>query len=141
MSISFVLPCFNEEKNLDAAYNSLIKAIKKNKLKYEIIFINDGSSDHTLKILKQLKKYNHIRVLNNKYNKGFAYSFKLDLSKQKQICATSLSDNTFPPTQLSKMIKNYQKYDLILSFHFTREFYKKIYFKSLYIFSEFNIWI
>ena len=56
MSISFVLPCFNEEKNLDGAYNSLIKAIKKNKLKYEIIFINDGSSDHTLKILKQLKK-------------------------------------------------------------------------------------
>lgn len=134
MSISFVLPCFNEEKNLNGAYNALIKAIKKNNIKYEIIFINDGSSDHTLKVLKQLKKkYNHIQVLNNKQNRGFGYSFKLGSFKAKMKYVQLLpSDNTFPTTQLSKMIKNYQKYDLILSYHFDERIFIRRFISKAY---------
>ena len=54
MSISFIIPAFNEETNIENTYKNLIKAIQRVKLKdFEIIFINDGSTDNSLKIIKK----------------------------------------------------------------------------------------
>ena len=45
MSISFIIPAYNEESNIENTYKNLTKAIKNVKLKdLEIIFINDGST-------------------------------------------------------------------------------------------------
>ncbi len=54
-NISIVVPAFNEEKVLTQFYNELKKVLTEIKLKYEIIFIDDGSVDNTLLILKGLK--------------------------------------------------------------------------------------
>ena len=54
--ISIVSPVFNEEENIKKGYEELINIIKQLKYfdSYEIIFVNDGSSDNSLKILKEL---------------------------------------------------------------------------------------
>ena len=57
MSISFIIPAYNEESNIENTYKNLTKAIKNVKLKdLEIIFINDGSTDNSLKIIKKISK-------------------------------------------------------------------------------------
>ncbi len=57
--ISIVLPVFDEEKNLDILYNELINVLECLKTEsYEIIFVNDGSYDNSLQIIKRLASEN-----------------------------------------------------------------------------------
>ncbi|MCK5877599.1 MAG: glycosyltransferase, partial [Candidatus Marithrix sp.] len=51
--ISFVVPIYNEEKNISLLYSKIIDLMIKLKGDWELIFINDGSYDNTLNILKQ----------------------------------------------------------------------------------------
>ena len=53
--ISIIVPCFNEEKTLPLFYEELTKTIHTfGNTEFEFLFINDGSSDNTLEIIKQL---------------------------------------------------------------------------------------
>ena len=54
--ISVVVPCYNEEKALPLFYEELKKNIKDftTNVEFEVIFVNDGSKDNTLKIIKDL---------------------------------------------------------------------------------------
>ena len=71
MSISIIIPCYNYEKLLTQKYLKLKNIIKKIDNKFEIIFINDGSTDNTLKKLKLLrKKDKKIKILSNNINQG-----------------------------------------------------------------------
>jgi len=49
-TLSILIPVYNEEGNLSLLYNKLEGALKKTKKAYEIIFVDDGSSDGTLEI-------------------------------------------------------------------------------------------
>ena len=74
MILSIIIPAFNEEKTII----QILKKISKNstdKVKYEIIVIDDGSTDQTKKLLEDNKNlYNKLLV--NDYNKGKGYSVK-----------------------------------------------------------------
>ena len=52
--ISIIVPVFNEEKNLNKLFQKLLN-LKFNKNKKEIVAINDGSTDNSFNILKNLK--------------------------------------------------------------------------------------
>ncbi len=52
-TLSIVIPVFNEEKNISALYKSLLLEISKLEIfNYEIVFVNDGSTDHSLEEIK-----------------------------------------------------------------------------------------
>ncbi|MGN1145795.1 MAG: glycosyltransferase family 2 protein [Acetatifactor sp.] len=60
--VSVMIPCYNEERNIPVLYQELISQIdKKNKYEWEILFIDDGSKDNTLDIIKELRR-NDARV-------------------------------------------------------------------------------
>ena len=83
MKLSIIVPCYNEEEMVSIFYDTLIKELKKIKINYELIFINDGSKDKTLnelyKICKKNKKVYAIDLSRN-FGKeaamlaGFEYS-------------------------------------------------------------------
>lgn len=53
--ISVIVPCYNEEKALPLFYEELLKNINKfNDVQFEIIFVNDGSNDNTINVIKEL---------------------------------------------------------------------------------------
>jgi glycosyltransferase involved in cell wall biosynthesis len=75
--ISLVIPVHNEEKNIPIVYEETKKVLEdlhQNKgYNYEIIFINDGSSDNTLEVLKNLKSLDfHLEILNMDKQRGQA---------------------------------------------------------------------
>ena len=62
----------------------MLQKLKKTKIKYEVIVINDGSSDNTLRELKSIElKKNYIEILNNRKNFGKSYSIKKGLKVAK----------------------------------------------------------
>ena len=66
MTLSIIVPVYNENKNIIKTINNLHK-LKKNIKKIEIIFIDDFSTDDTLNILNQLsKKKSYVKFFKNK---------------------------------------------------------------------------
>lgn len=72
MKLSFIVPCYNEEKNIPLFFNDVKKSFNNSKYDIEIIFVNDGSKDNTISELKKLlinKQYD-IKIVNFSKNFG-----------------------------------------------------------------------
>ena len=52
MKISLIIPCFNEQEALPLFYDEVTSVLKTMQCAYELLFVNDGSRDETLTILK-----------------------------------------------------------------------------------------
>ena len=65
IDISVVIPLFNEEKNIPVIYSQIREAFKSRSRKFEVIFVNDGSTDKSREVLAELNRSQHdITVLN-----------------------------------------------------------------------------
>lgn len=71
MKLSIVIPTYNEVENVGRLYNELVPALKKLKHAYEIIYVDDGSSDGTRQKLRELNtKDKDVKVLFHRRNFG-----------------------------------------------------------------------
>ncbi len=69
--ISIIIPCYNEEEAIPLFYKEINKTIKEMKVPFELIFVNDGSKDRTLEILRGLaKKDKKVRYISFSRNFG-----------------------------------------------------------------------
>lgn len=67
--VSLVIPAYNEEKRIEKTIETFYKYMDKTFSSYEIIVVNDGSTDNTLEVLKGYT-YSDLRVLSYKENRG-----------------------------------------------------------------------
>src|SRR5919201_3894662 len=82
--LSFVIPVLNEEESLALLYKELHKTIVELKEDYEIIFIDDGSTDNSLDKLKQLAGQDKkIKIFSFRRNLGKAEALTLGFIKAK----------------------------------------------------------
>jgi glycosyltransferase involved in cell wall biosynthesis len=103
---SFVIPCFNAGEFIGQNINKLIKFLKNNNYNYEIILIDDGSSDNTFIKLKELQsKFKKIKILKNKKNYGKSFSIKQGLKKTKFINVVLIDCDLPYFNALNKVIK------------------------------------
>lgn len=71
MELSVVVPCYNESETLDEFYESISDALKKEKITYELIMVDDGSSDSTMEKLENItKKDKNVKVISFSRNFG-----------------------------------------------------------------------
>jgi len=113
ISLSIIIPTFNDEKIIKKKILFLVKKIKQLKVNYEIIIINDGSIDNTkLEILSV--KNEKIFLINNLENKGKSYSIRRGLKKSK-FNHVVLIDSDLPYfSKFSLIVKKLKKnYDFI----------------------------
>ena len=81
-SLSVFFPVFNEEENLEKLLAESLEIIPQIAKKYEIIFVNDGSTDNSKNILEKLRKNNdNIRLINHSKNLGYGESLKTGIKK------------------------------------------------------------
>ena len=106
---TLVIPVFNEEDNLV----SLIKEIKTalvNYINFELIFVNDFSSDNTLEILKKEKKKFNFKIINNQLNLGQSFSILSGIKQSKyNIIVTLDGDGQNNPYDIPKLLEFYNK--------------------------------
>ncbi len=75
--ISIILPALNEEENIGHAVHDIVEYFKDKKESYEIIVVDDGSTDMTGTLADRLAhKYNQVKVLHHKVNEGYGTSLK-----------------------------------------------------------------
>lgn len=71
MDVSVVIPLLNEEKNIPILHDELTQALQKKGLEYELIFIDDGSTDSSMEILANLQQKDpHICLISLRKNFG-----------------------------------------------------------------------
>lgn len=71
INLTIIIPCFNEALDLEHTIKTNINDAKKYLKNFEIIIVNDGSTDDTSRIAKRLdKRYSNIRIITHKKNLG-----------------------------------------------------------------------
>lgn len=113
--ISVIVPCYNEEKALPLFYEELSKNIKNfpNEVEFEILFVDDGSKDKTLKVIKDLKEKNsNIRYISFSRNFGKEAAIFAGLENATGDYVTLMdADLQDPPSLLLKMYETVTQED------------------------------
>ena len=110
--VSVIIPAYNEEKSIAGTIESILKSDYP-KDKFEVIVINDGSNDNTLKVAKKFEKRG-VRVLSKKNGgKGNALNFGIDKAKGEIIF--SMDADTFVASKSVKNMVRYFKNERVMS--------------------------
>ncbi|MBS1266155.1 MAG: Glycosyltransferase AglD [Candidatus Woesearchaeota archaeon] len=124
MEISVVIPTYNEEHNVKVLTSKLIKVLDNITQDYEIIFVDDGSTDRTytnlLKMHKQNKKIKIIRFSRN-FGQTAAMAAGFHHSKGKKVITID-ADLQNDPADIPKLLKKLNKgYDAVSGWRYNRK--------------------
>jgi glycosyltransferase involved in cell wall biosynthesis len=109
--VSFVIPCYNEEKNILLIYNAVRKIINKiKKYNYEFIFVDNASTDNTLQILRNLaQKDKLVKIIVNYRNFGVERSvMNAFLSADCDAIIEMACDMQDPPDLIPIFLKHWE---------------------------------
>jgi len=121
--ISVFFPFYNEEANIKNTINTAQKTINKIAGKWEIIIVNDGSTDSTLKIANELaKKDSRIKVVNHKVNKGYGEALKSGFYNSKYAWITTTDgDGQFDFSEITKLWEKTDKAQVVIGYRMNRK--------------------
>ena len=123
--VSIIVPCYNEEESIPLFYKEIRKVFSKINYKLELIFINDGSKDKTLELIKNLskkdKEANYISLSRN-FGKEAAMWAGLKHSTGDYITVMDC-DLQDPPTLIPEMLRLIEEedYDVVGTRRVTRK--------------------
>ncbi len=111
LDISIIIPVFNEEENLKLLFEDLQTIANKINKSYEIIFIDDGSTDRSYEILKSLKgKDKNIKIIKLRRNFGQTYALQVGFEYAKgDVLITMDADRQNDPNDIPKLLKKIEE--------------------------------
>ncbi len=129
--LSIIIPVYNEEDNLLDLYREVKKTLDKAGISFELIFVNDGSKDRSLEIIKQLSM-NDPRVRFASFSRNFGHEaasscgFRMARGKAAVLMDADMQD---PPEIILKMFLKWQQgFEIVYARRLSREgesFFKK----------------
>lgn len=115
--LSIVIPLFNEEESLPELTDKIVSVLQREKIyDYEIIFIDDGSTDKSFEIIKKLRKNNnriHCVKFRRNYGKSAALSVGFELAKGKFVITMDADLQDDPEEIPNLLAKIKEGYDLV----------------------------
>ncbi len=137
--IGIIVPCYNEEESLPLFYKEMNRVIKQMDVDYELLFVNDGSKDNTLNLLKEMaKKDKRVKYLSFSRNFGKEAAILAGLKNINGDYITLMdADLQDPPEKLIEMYELLQKENLDIvglktndhkNYGFIRKFFTKCYY-------------
>ena len=120
VDLSIIIPVLNEEKNIAILHQRLIHVLDNTKKSYEIIFIDDGSTDKTIPEIKKLIGEN-TKLIEFRRNFGKAYALDLGFKEARgEIIFTMDGDLQDDPREIPRFLEAIKHYDLISGWKFKR---------------------
>ena len=117
MDISVVIPLYNEEESLPELYAWIARVMKANALTYEVIFVNDGSTDRSWQVIEQLAEQ-HEQVKGIKFRRNYGKSPALFCGFEKaqgDVVITMDADLQDSPDEMPELYRmiTVEGYDLV----------------------------
>lgn len=112
MKIWVVLPAYNEEQALPDLIHGLDESLSEEGRQFQVIVVNDGSSDRTLEVARSFEKTHPVQVVDNGVNKGLAETLRrglihaLNQADDRDVIVTMDADNTHPAGLALRMIRS-----------------------------------
>ncbi|MEO1526745.1 MAG: glycosyltransferase [Planctomycetota bacterium] len=109
--VFLALPAYNEEEALPELLERVGEAFADNQLPYEVIVVDDGSSDDTAQIVSQLSFQMPVHLVQHKVNQGLGPTIRdalkeaIDRAGERDIIVTMDADNTHPPGLIDRLVR------------------------------------
>lgn len=123
INLSVVVPVFNEEESLPILVPKLVEVLNRLRLSYEMIFVDDGSSDASRSILKEMAlKYPSLRIIVLKKNRGLSTALIAGMreARGKRIITLD-SDLQNDPEDIPRLLDYLDRYDMATGWRQKRE--------------------
>ena len=121
MTVSIIIPCFNEFTTIPATAQAVIGYMQKNysEMAFELILVNDGSTDGTAPVLDQLARENmQIQVIHFERNKGRGAAIKKGIATSKNEFLILLdADLSYDVPHIGVIIESFKKDHLLGTCH------------------------
>ena len=118
MKVSVIVPAYNEEFRAKPFLNELKNAMKPD---WEVIFVDDGSTDNTSKVLQDFKIINK-KVISYKKNHGKGFAVRQGIIKSSGSYIIFIdADGSIRPTQIYAMLGHLKKYDVVVGTRASKE--------------------
>jgi glycosyltransferase involved in cell wall biosynthesis len=128
--LSVIFPAFNEEGNIRCTVETMIRVLPKVATSWEIIVVDDGSSDATALICQELKaQYPEVEVICHGHNRGYGAALKSGImSANYDLIFFSDSDGQFDLHELQQLICWSEDYDIVAGYRAKRHdpFYRRL---------------
>ena len=118
MILSIIVPCYNEGESIKYTYQEIKKVLNNINIQHEIVFINDGSKDNTLQILKNIGQNDKaVKYISFSRNFGKEAGMLAGLEYITGDCVVIMdADLQHPPELIPEMIKYYEEgYDQVIA--------------------------
>ncbi|MDB5166042.1 MAG: hypothetical protein JWM37_114 [Candidatus Saccharibacteria bacterium] len=115
-SLSIVLPAYNEADNIIRVIDEALAVAKLVTDTYEVLVVNDGSSDNTGRLVKDYAKRNaHVKLISNRRNLGYGRTIRkgLDAARYDWVFFTD-ADGQFELREITKLVPYTDSFDFII---------------------------
>lgn len=121
--LSIIVPMYNEENRIAKCVSLLSNYFAKQKYNFEVIFVDDGSQDNTVKILHELiKDKKDFKIIANKINHGKGYVVKQGiLNSQGSWILFTDADLSTPISELEKLLNYRGKFEVIIGSRYLKK--------------------
>ena len=115
MKVSVVIPIYNEEQNIEILYEKLKDALNDQPFSYELLFVDDGSNDNSLNILKNIQKSDkNVIVISFRKNFGQTAAFSAGFDYASgDVVVTIDGDLQNDPMDIPKLVAMMDEYDIV----------------------------
>ena len=113
--LSVIIPVYNEEENVTPLTTELMEVLNNLNKSFEVIFVDDGSTDRSLAILKELqKKFRDIRIIKFRRNCGQTAGFDAGISAARgEVIVTMDADLQNDPHDIPKLLEKIGDFDAV----------------------------
>lgn len=113
MKVSIIIPCYNEEKRIVKTLNHIEDYIKSKKHQFEIIVVDDGSKDNTVKVVNESRI--KVRIIKFEKNKGKGCAIKAGMAAScGDISLFMDADSSTEISEFDKLMPHFKDYDVVI---------------------------
>ena len=122
-SISVFFPCFNEQENVARTVEQSLNVLEKLNIDFEIIIVNDGSSDDTGRIADEISSRNdRIKVVHHERNLGYGAALQSGFkAATKEFVFYTDGDGQFDINEMPPLLPMMKQYDIVSCYRLKRQ--------------------
>jgi glycosyltransferase involved in cell wall biosynthesis len=123
ISLSVFFPCYNEEKNVNKLVHNANQFLPSIAADYEIIVIDDGSTDRTAEIAGRLAEEDpHVRLIRHETNRGYGSTLRTGFKNSlKNYIFFTDGDNQFDIKELTNLLPYIKDFDIVAGYRIKRQ--------------------